>query len=152
MYVRAYEERDRAEVERLFLELVETHRSLYPDGDVGSVFEVPTVAFVAEDEGEVIGYAGLEWHGRRAELEPIVVARSRRGIGAGRALVQRVVEEARSHGAVRVFARPVGRNAEAIRFFHAVGLDTIGRVELQVDLEPRERRGGETLAQRPFRT
>jgi [ribosomal protein S18]-alanine N-acetyltransferase len=106
---------------------------------------------VAEEEQRVLGYAGLLWHGRRAELEPIVVAREARGRGVGHALAGRVVEAARGGGAVRVFVRPTARNLEAIGFFHELGFDTLGYVQLQLDLEPRERRAGETIAGYDFK-
>lgn len=151
MIVRDYEPGDEGACRALFEELVETHRALYPDGDVGSNFELEGRIFVAEDEGRVVGYAGLLWHGRRAELEPIVVASDQRGRGVGRALAQRVIEEARAGDAVRVFARPVARNRDAIAFFHSIGLDTLGYVQVQMDLKPRDRKPAEQIAGRPFR-
>jgi GNAT superfamily N-acetyltransferase len=149
--VRAYQARDADACRRLFEELVETHRRLYPDGDIGSTFAPEGDLFVAVDGDEVVAFAGLIRHGRRAELEPIVVAASHRGRGAGRAVVEHVVGEARRGGAIRLFARPVGRNADAIAFFHAVGLDVLARVEVQIDLDARARRDGETLGGRTFR-
>jgi len=149
--VRDYDARVLEVCRALFHELVETHRAHYPDGEIGEAFELSDRTFVAEVEGRVVGYAGLIWHGQRAELEPIVVARSHRGTGAGDALVARVVQEARDAGAVRVFARPTARNAKAIAFFHAAGFDVLGYVQLQIDLEPRERRPGEHVAGRAFR-
>jgi N-acetylglutamate synthase-like GNAT family acetyltransferase len=149
--VREYEPGDRAGCRALFEELVETHRALYPGGEVGSEFELAGRIFVAEEAGSVVGYAGLLWHGRRAELEPIVVARGHRARGIGRALAERVVNEARDAGAIRTFVRPTARNSEAIAFFHAVGFDTLGYVQLQIDHEPSERRAGERLAGREFR-
>jgi GNAT superfamily N-acetyltransferase len=149
--IREYGPRDLDACRALFDELVETHRALYPDGDIGSAFELEGLIFVAEDEGRVVGYAGLLWHGKRAEIEPIVVARDHRGRGVGRALAGRIIEEARAGGAVRVFARPVGRNRDAIAFFHSIGLDTLGYVQVQLDLEPRERRPAERIAGRGFR-
>jgi len=108
-------------------------------------------SFVAEEEGRIVGYAGLLWHGRKAELEPIVVAPAARGRGVGRALAERVVAEAKARDAVRVFVRPVGRNRDAIAFFHELGFDTLGYVHLQIDLEPRDRRPGERIADREFK-
>lgn len=151
MIVRAFEERDRPAVEQLFGELVEAHRELYPDGNIGATFALPTGTFVAEDGGEIVGYAGLEAHGSRAEIEPIVVAAEARRRGIGRALVEHVIAAAREGGATRVFARPVGRNERAQRFFHDVGLDVVGYVEVQLDLSDRERRDGPSLAGRTFR-
>ncbi len=152
MIVREYEPRDLEACRRLFDELVEVHRQMYPEGEIGSTFELSDQTFVADDDGNVIGYAGLLWHGRRrAELEPIVIARDHQGRGVGRELVERVVEEARAGGAVRIFVRPVARNSDAIAFFHTAGFDVIGYLELQIDFEPRERKRGHTIAGLQFR-
>jgi N-acetylglutamate synthase-like GNAT family acetyltransferase len=149
--VRDYEQGDRDACRVLFDELVETHRALYPGTQVGSKFELRGRILVAEDGGRVVGYAGLLWHGRRAELEPIVVTHDQRAHGVGRALAERVVQEARNAGAARIFVRPAARNREAIMFFHSIGFDVLGYVELQVDFEPRERQMGERIAARDFR-
>jgi hypothetical protein len=61
------------------------------------------------------------------------------------------VQEARDTGAVHVFVRPTARNREAIAFFHSVGFDVLGHVQLQVDLEERKRHAGERIAGRYFR-
>ena len=151
MIVRDYRAEDEAAVRGLFDELVEAHRAFYPDGDVGTNFELEGRIFVAEDEGRLVGYAGMIRHPRSAELEPIVVSQDYRGRGVGRALVERVAEEARASGANRLYARPVGRNRDAHAFFHSVGLDVMGYLYVQLDLEPRERRPGETIAGREFR-
>lgn len=51
-----------------------------------------------------------------------------------------------------VITKPVARNAVAIRFFHGLGFDAIGQIELFFDLAAPERwRAGERLADRQFR-
>ena len=85
------------------------------------------------------------------ELEPVVVSERVRGRGVGRALVERVVGEARVRGLPRVRVRPVARNDDAIRFFHAAGFDVAARVELQLDFEDREWSRSVELASRSFR-
>jgi N-acetylglutamate synthase-like GNAT family acetyltransferase len=149
--VRRYEPGDEAACRALFDELVEVHRALYPDGDIAAEFRLEERMLVAEDEGRVVGYVGLRRHPRSVELEPVVVAQDQRGRGAGRALVERAVEEARAEGVLRVYASPTGRNRDAIAFFHSVGLDTVGYVHVQLDLEPRERHPAERIAGREFR-
>jgi len=52
---------------------------------------------------------------------------------------------------VRIFVRPTARNRDAIAFFHELGFDVLGYVQLQIDLAPRDRRGGEGIAGRDFR-
>ena len=151
MIVRDFEPTDEPACRALYEELVEVHRALYPDGNVSGEFQPEERMLVAEEDGRVVGYVGLRRHPKSVELEPVVVAQDHRGRGAGRALVERGVEEARAAGVKRVYVSPVGRNRDAIAFFHSVGLDTIGYVHLQLDLEPRERRPAERLAGRDFR-
>lgn len=50
--------------------------------------------------------------------------------------------------------RPLARNDAAIRFFHALGFDALGQLELILDLQPSDKqvwRAGATLAGRKFR-
>jgi GNAT superfamily N-acetyltransferase len=160
--VRRYESADAEPCRRLWAELTSTHRALYDDPTFGG--DDPGLAFdehlaeagedriwVAEAGGVVVGLAGLLVAGGRAELEPIVVAEAWRGHGVGRALAERVIAAARERGFPRVRVRPVGRNTEAIRFFHALGFDVLGRVDLRLDLEPTDRTPGERIAGREFR-
>jgi GNAT superfamily N-acetyltransferase len=160
--VRPYAAGDLAGCRALWAELTETHRVLYADPTFGG--DDPGLAFdehlaeagddriwVAESSGGVVGLAGLLVHDERAELEPLVVAEACRGRGVGRALAEAVIAAARELGFPRLRVRPVGRNTEAIRFFHALGFDVLGRVDLRIDLEPTARAPGERIAGREFR-
>ncbi|MBD0338712.1 MAG: GNAT family N-acetyltransferase [Thermoleophilia bacterium] len=122
----------------LWVELTEWHRQIYaaPEiggDDPGAAFDEhlerigPENLWVAEEGGRVVGLAGLIRGGEDLELEPVVVSESCRGRGIGRALAGAVLAAA---GDAPVIVRPVGRNAEAIRFFHSVGFDVLSRVEL----------------------
>jgi L-amino acid N-acyltransferase YncA len=89
-----------------------------------------------------------------SELEPIVVARAWRGHGVGRTLADTVIDAARARGDRQLVTRPVARNDAAIRFFHGLGFDVLGQLELFVDLVPQEERRwrrGVALAGRDFR-
>jgi ribosomal protein S18 acetylase RimI-like enzyme len=163
--VREYEERDRAACRRLWAQLTQWHRDLYEDQSIGgddpaSWFDrfrderQPVGIWVAELDGRVIGFSGalaLE-HGKRYELEPIVVDAGLRGRGIGSALARAVIDRARADGMRGVEVRPAARNGDAIRFFHAHGFDVLGQLELVLDLAAPERwRRGERLAGRDFR-
>lgn len=158
--IRRYAPGDVEACRRLWSELTEWHRELYDDptfggDDPGRAFDahlaVAEAIWVAEIEGLVVGLAGLLVEGGRAELEPLVVGETWRGRGVGRALAARVIDAARQLGFPRLRVRPVGRNADAIRFFHALGFDVLGRVDLRIDLEPTARAPGERIAGRDFR-
>ena len=74
--------------------------------------------------------------------------------GSRRRLAETVIEHAREHGFRQLQVRPVGRNAEAIRFFHRLGFDVLDQVGLMLDLVPsahRPWRDGELVAGRSFR-
>ena len=152
MIVRDYRAGDEAACRALFEELVRVHRKLYPDAEIGAAFSPEGRLLVAEDDGEIVGFAGMLRHPHSVEIEPIVIAPGSRGLGVGRALVERVVEEARAEeGVTQVYAKPAGRNRAAFAFFNSVGLDVLAYVRLQLDLEPRDRRPGETLGGCEFR-
>ncbi len=151
MIVREYEPGDEPACRALFEELVDVHRALYPDGKIGADFRLEERMLVAEEAGSVLGYVGLRRHPKSMELEPVIVGQDHRGRGVGRALLERAIEEARAAGVERIYASPAGRNRDAISFFHSVGLDTLGYVHLQLDLQERERRPAERIAGREFR-
>ena len=62
--------------------------------------------------------------------------------------------EARAAGMGQLLARPVARNAAAIRFFHDLGFDALGHLELVLDFRPAPDqvwRAGATIADRGLR-
>jgi GNAT superfamily N-acetyltransferase len=110
--------------------------------------------WVAELEGRVVGMAWLISREQEAELEPLVVSEPFRGRGIGRQLVEAVIEAVRGSELRQLTVRPVARNDLAIRFFHGLGFDVLGQVELFIDLSPphdQRWRAGERLAGRDFR-
>ena len=162
--VREYEERDRDACRQLWAQLTQWHRDLYDDQSIGGddpagwfdrylEEKQPVAVWVADLDGRVVGFTGaLALEGLRYELEPIVVDAELRGRGIGDALARAVIERARSDRMRGVEVRPVARNSDAIRFFHAHGFDVLGQLELTLDLVRPERwRDGERLAGRDFR-
>jgi ribosomal protein S18 acetylase RimI-like enzyme len=154
--IRPFEEHDASACRGLWAELTRWHRALYDDpslggDDPGSGFDELAGAriWIAERRGSVVGFIALVIRGRRAEIEPVVVSFDVRGQGIGRSLVETAVEAAQSEGVRQIKASPVARNGPALRFFHELGFDTLGHVELLLDLErpkkywrERERLGG----------
>jgi N-acetylglutamate synthase-like GNAT family acetyltransferase len=162
--IRRYEEQDSAACRSLWAELTRWHRALYDDpsiggDDPGSGFDrylddySAARLWVAERKGSVVGLIGLIIRGRQAELEPVVVSFDVRGQGVGRSLVATALEVAQAEGVRQVKVSPVARNGTALRFLHSLGFDTLGRVDLLLDLErPKEYwRERERLAEREFR-
>jgi N-acetylglutamate synthase-like GNAT family acetyltransferase len=164
--IRAYREADRTACRALWRELTQTHRDLYDDQSIGGdrdhgdYFDehIERVGsdrvWVAERDGHVVGFTSLIVDAEQpvAELEPIVVAREARAAGVGRLLVERVVSASRELGLRRLDVRPAARNESAIAFFHELGFDTLGQLELMLYLqEPKDWPVRERLAGRDFR-
>lgn len=161
--IRQYREEDRDACRSLWADLTEWHRQIYADSTIGGndpgagfdrhLDEVgPGRIWVAEQDGRVVGLAGMIVRGRKVELEPLSVRAGCRGAGVGRELAEAVVAAARAQGAEQIVVRPTGRNADAIRVFHTLGFDVVARVELVYDLTNGERwREGEDFAGRRFR-
>jgi ribosomal protein S18 acetylase RimI-like enzyme len=161
--VRPYEPRDRDACTELWAQLTQWHRELYDDDSIGGddltvwfdrylVEQEPEHVWVAELEGRVVGFVGALRRGKRWELEPIVVERADRGQGIGEALVATLIEAAKAEGLRGVEVRPAARNVRALQFFHGLGFDVLGQLELTLDLVKPERwRAGERLADRDFR-
>ena len=163
--IRSYEPGDRDACRGLWVELTEWHRELYDSStiggdDPGRQFDEhlgrvgPEHIWVAVDDGRLVGMTGMIPFEAEAELEPIVVARAWRGRGVGDALARFVLDAARVRGDRQLLARPVARNEAAIRFFHGLGFDVLGQLEMLADLRPREEqpwRHGASLAGRDYR-
>jgi GNAT superfamily N-acetyltransferase len=161
--VRGYEPDDLEACRALWVELTQWHRDIFDAPEIGG--DDPGSAFdehlakigseniwVAETDGRLVGLVGLIPD--IPELEPVVVSNQHRGEGVGRLLAEAVICAARERGARTIQVRPVGRNIEAIRFFHELGFDILAHVQLQLDLVERERdpwMPGERLADRDFR-
>jgi GNAT superfamily N-acetyltransferase len=162
--IRSYEDGDREACRALWRGLTQFHRDLYDDQsiwhdrDPADFFDEhlervgANRIWVAEESGVVVGFAGLIVEGKAGELEPIVVAPHLRRTGLGKALGERVIAAARELGLRRIDVRPVARNDDAIRFFHELGFDTLGQLELLLYLaEPKDWPVHARLADRDFR-
>ncbi len=158
--VRPYESRDLEACRALWVELTEWHREIYAaptigGDDPGAQFDEHLARvgaerlWVAEEDGRVVGLTGLIHDDETTEVEPVVVSRELRGSGVGRQLVETVIAAAREAGIKQLAVRPVGRNANAIRFFGAMGFGTIGHIQLFMDFgdpEGSKWRAGEEIA------
>jgi len=80
--------------------------------------------FVAEKGGEVVGFCELRL-GKNALLRGIAVGAGARGSGAGTALINRAVEEARKEGRPRIYLKVEQGNEEAIRVYGRLGFSVV---------------------------
>lgn len=143
--IRSYRSEDHNSCRALWVELTQWHRKIYQSpgiggSDPGQHFDEhlnrvgPENIWVADFDGKVVGLAGLIPGKQEAELEPMVVSEKYRGLGIGRQLTERVITAARNQGVHQLTVKPVARNKTAIQFFHEMGFDVLGRIELFIDL------------------
>ncbi|HEX2466395.1 MAG TPA: GNAT family N-acetyltransferase, partial [Thermoanaerobaculia bacterium] len=144
--IREYRPADLDRCRQLWRSLTQRHRDIYEDPTIGGPdpgLELDAYLgrpdlhrlWVGEDEaGQVVGLCGLLLHDEESELEPIVVDPPYRERGIGARLAQQAIAESRRLGVKYVNVRPVGRNLEAIRFFHREGFRLLGRFELSIAL------------------
>ncbi len=144
----------------LWRELTEWHREIYADKNIGSptpedffdkhIAKVgPAQIWVAETGSKVVGFASLIGE-EEITLEPVVVSKPFRRKGAGRLLVQRAVEEAKSLGARHLNVAPVARNSCAFLFYHSLGFVNVGNVQLFLDFSGKKWRSSLTLHELDF--
>ena len=163
--IRNYRTDDLAACRALWVELTEWHRQIYDSPQIGGTdpgrkFDehLERVGheqiWLATSGGDVVGLVGVIPGESASELEPIVVRERWRGRGIGRQLAESVIGEARAAGLRQLLTRPVARNAPAIRFFHGLGFDALGQLELVLDFRPPSEqvwRPGATIADRDLR-
>jgi GNAT superfamily N-acetyltransferase len=163
--IRKFRASDRGACRGLWAELTHWHRGIYNDSTIGG--PDPGVHFdsylkkhgskhiwVAEVGGKTVGMAGLIPGDEGPELEPLIVSEEYRRRGIGRHLSEKVIQAARKDGSKMLHVRPVARNDPAIRFFHGCGFDTLGHIEMFLDLTPASRqrwKGGIRIAGKDFR-
>jgi len=155
--IRPYQQTTFPACRNLWVQLTEHHREIYRDPTIGG--DDPGLGFeeylrnpdlkgpwVAELDGDVVGFTGLLVHGEEAEIEPLIVASRCRGHGIGTALLDHATQRAKSFGVRFLSVRPVARNSRAIELFVRAGFDLVGHVDLFKDLsESSERHWKSTI-------
>jgi ribosomal protein S18 acetylase RimI-like enzyme len=83
--------------------------------------------WVAEQDGALVGTVSLRhnYDSESMHLFALEVATERRGEGIGSAIVERVIEEARSRGCTRVYLE-VRADNPARRLYHRLGFRRVG--------------------------
>jgi len=81
---------------------------------------------VAEEHGEIIGYAGLAAAGGQADVQTIGVRADRRGAGVGAALLTELMDEAVRRESEAVFLEVRADNDGARRLYERFGFGQVG--------------------------
>jgi [ribosomal protein S18]-alanine N-acetyltransferase len=81
---------------------------------------------VAEEDGTIVGYAGLLAAGGQADVLTIAVSTARWGQGIGSQLLGDLLTEAARRGCAEIFLEVRADNTRAQRLYHWWGFDNIG--------------------------
>jgi ribosomal-protein-alanine N-acetyltransferase len=81
---------------------------------------------VAEQDSELVGYAGLVGVGRQADVQTLAVAPAGQGRGLGRRLLDALVSEARLRDAGEVLLEVRAENAAALALYTGAGFERMG--------------------------
>ena len=80
---------------------------------------------VAEQDGAMVGYAGLAEAGRQGDVQTLAVATTAQGQGIGRLLLDGLLAEARRRGALDVLLEVRAENAAAQALYAKAGFERI---------------------------
>lgn len=91
-------------------------------GTIASAFENPSYCMlVAEEGGEVIGYGCTCTTLETCDLENVLVAEEYRNSGVGRALMKKLLSDAKERGAEKVFLEVRVSNSAALKLYLSCG-------------------------------
>ena len=112
--------RRRSEVAKAVRTWVET--------SIGAVDNRDRTCFVAEQDGQVIGFISVEqsshWSGdTEAYIGELMVAQAAEGQGVGRALVDEAIAWGRSKGCDRIALETGSANTPALAFYHSMAFE-----------------------------
>jgi ribosomal protein S18 acetylase RimI-like enzyme len=163
--VRKWQEKDKETLVHLNTELQDFEHELRPSRRRGQEMsqeyttslleqltdsEEPGEIFVAELEGKVVGFVScflakdsLETVQSEVMIEDLVVARTARGKGVGKALTEAVQTYALEHGITRVVVSVLHQNASALEFYKSVGFN-LATLTLEHNLHAPEREAPKT--------
>lgn len=80
---------------------------------------------VAEEDGEIVGYAGLFAPAESADVQTIAVRADRQGTGLGSALLRALVDEAVRRGATTLMLEVRADNAPALALYERHGFERL---------------------------
>lgn len=81
---------------------------------------------VAEDAGEIVGYAGLAMMGGQGDVQTIAVRAEDQGRGVGTGLLGALIDEATARACAEVFLEVRADNERAQRLYERFGFARVG--------------------------
>ncbi len=107
---------------------------LFPDAwsvetfwsELAHVPETRHYVVVADDDGALVGYAGLAVIGHQADVQTLAVAPAAQGQGLGRLLLDELLSEARRRGVTEVLLEVRADNEPAHALYARAGFERIG--------------------------
>ena len=134
MLIRALEERDWPAVKAIFEEGIASGKATFdreaPSWEDWDGAHLP-LRLVAEDDGEVLGWAALSPYSHRecyrgVGESRVYVAERARGRGIGRALMERLIADAEAQGYYSIHAGVFPWNEESLKLHERVGFRVVG--------------------------
>jgi len=135
-----------------FSQMVEHHRAVYqgdsiPYGDQERQklkeklqrTDDNFVKIVAEADNRIVGLLALEIKGRTCEIDEILVDKNVRGKGIGRAFAEFTEKTALERNCAEIQVSFAARNLQGLRFYHRMGLNCLGMIQLFMPLTERGR-------------
>jgi N-acetylglutamate synthase-like GNAT family acetyltransferase len=142
--VRRFEPKDQAEARTVVLEGLREHfgfldPSLNPDlEDIQASFITRGDDFyVVENDGRIVGTAGLLFAEGRARIVRMSVAKNHRKRGIATALLQQCIETASQRGFSEIWAYTQPEWPDAVSFYSGSGFEQVGRDEIDIHLRLR---------------
>jgi len=142
-------EKDVEDCVTLYRQMVDHHREIYQDDTIPYADDTLRtklrrtdenyIKTVAEEKGRIVGLLTIEIKGRTCELDEIIVAKDRRGIGIGKAFADYTRKTAIERGCTELQVSFAARNVRALKFYHEMGLNCLGMIQLFMPLTEKGR-------------
>jgi GNAT superfamily N-acetyltransferase len=133
-----------------YRQMIEHHRAIYHDDNIPYEEEQKKhmrgklqrtddnyIKVLAEKEKQIVGLLTLEIKGRTCEIDEILVDKDMRGKGIGHAFAELVRKTAFERKCSEIQVSFAARNLKALRFYHTMGLNCLGMIQIFMPLTER---------------